>query len=101
MRLAITYPEPGGWYYELCSRADTPAEKDACVYPAVGCVHQGYNVKAVRVGADGVAVTLTKGQARAETIATAAEFLAQELARRAPAWEADRAREERKRNAAA
>ena len=101
MRLAITYPEPGGWYYEWCSRADTPAEKDACIYPDVGCVHQGYNVKAVRVGADGVAVTLTEDQARAEALALAAPFLERELARRAPIWEADRAREERKRSAAA
>ena len=101
MRLATTYPEPGGWYYEWCSRADTPEEAAACIYPDVGCIHQGYNVKAVRVGADGVAVTLTEDQARAETLARATEFLEQELARRAPAWEAERVQKARQRNATA
>ena len=101
MRLAITYPEPGGFYYEWCSRADTPEEAAACIYPDVGCIHQGYNVKAVRGGADGVAVTLTEDQARAEALALAAPFLERELARRAPIWEADRVRKERGRTAPA
>lgn len=102
MRLAVHYAEPGGWYYEWCTRADTLAEATACIYPDVGCIHQGYNMPDSRVVdaiEDGKPVKRTvpipELEARAESLASATAFLVPQLARATPAWEAFRVHEER------
>ena len=91
MRLAVHYAEPGGWYYEWCTRADTLAEATACIYPDVGCIHQGYNIKAAREGK----ADRTEAEACAETLTLATAFLEPQLARATPVWEAARVQEER------
>ena len=97
MRLATNYAEPGGWYYEFCTL--DPLKATECIYPDVGCVHQGYNVKAERK-VDGRTVTLTEPEAQAETLTRATAFLGGELARSVPMWEGARIQNERKTRAA-
>lgn len=96
MRLATTYAEPGGWYYEFCTLDGLQAA--ACIYPDVGCIHQGYNIKAERKDAKGALLTpLTEPEARAEALALAVPFLEQERARSFPIWEGARIKKERER----
>lgn len=103
MRLAASYALPEGFYYEWCSRADTPEEAANDIYPGVGCIHQGYSIPKEReveetVGGKRVKrkVAVTEAEARAESLAQAEPFLLGELQRSIPMWEGAKVQEERR-----
>ena len=82
MRLVLKYETPTHWGYEFCSLDE--GKKDACIYPDVGCIHQGYDIP--RQDENGKAVAEPEARTQAEAEATV--FLAQEAGRMAPVWAA-------------
>lgn len=91
MRLATSYDAGDTWYFEYCSRA--PLDAMNCIYPDVGCLHQGYNIPKVK-GA-------TQADAAVKSLAKAEAFLPAEAARSAPIWDAAKRQEETRLRAAA
>ena len=113
MRIATSYALPDGWHYEWCTLDESA--KDTCIYPDVGCIHQGYTILREReieelAGGKKVKrmVTVSEPEARAESLALATPFLTGEMQRSTPIWEGvktakareQRAKEERMREAA-
>ena len=100
MRIATSYALADGWYFECCSRDDTPEQAALCAYPDIGCIHQGYTIykRTETTTGDTPTVIVTEAQARAEALARAVPFLTGELQRTIHIWEgakAARAREQR------
>lgn len=84
MRIAESYALPDGWYLEFCTLDE--AQKGSCVYPDVGCIHQGYTA----------AGATSEAGARQAVEAKARTFLDGELVRNIPMWRAAERNLERK-----
>ena len=99
MHLVLKYETPTHLGYEFCSLSER--EKDACVYPDVGCIHQGYDIPKMEApakaasGPQAAPKAVTEPEARAAAEAQATVFLAQEAGRMAPVWAAADMRVER------